>query len=205
VELLKKLLAGRPGIRSIMDYGCGTGSTLPLLADAFGVERAFGVDVSKESVRRAREEIRDERCVFSAMQDLDLSRRFDLVYCNGVFHHIPPGMRKESLDFIYQHLEPGGYFAMFENNPHNPATRYVMSRTPFDRDAMTLTPREAALMLSRGGFEVIEERHLFLFPRWMKWLRWSESFILRIPIGAQYLLLAQKAPALIIKNSHDYE
>ena len=42
-------------------------------------------------------------------------------------------------------LRPGGLFAFWENNPWNPGTRLVMSRIPFDRDAITLSA------LERGG------------------------------------------------------
>ncbi len=43
--------------------------------------------------------------------------------------------RSRALDYTYQALKPGGYFAFWENNPWSLGARYLMSRIPFDRDA----------------------------------------------------------------------
>lgn len=47
------------------------------------------------------------------------------------------------VDLVRRSLRPGGVFAFWEINPWNPGTRHVMSRIPFDRDAIMLTPPEA--------------------------------------------------------------
>ena len=60
-----------------------------------------------------------------------------------------------AIDYVLRSLRPGGLFAFWENNPWNPGTRYVMSRIPFDRDAITLSPLEARQLLRVGGFEIL--------------------------------------------------
>jgi SAM-dependent methyltransferase len=117
-----------------------------------------------------------------------------LVYCNGVFHHIPPTERAQAVNYIWRSLRPGGLFALWENNPWNPGTRYVMSRIPFDRDAITLSPPEAGSLLRRGGFHVLRTDSLFLFPKLLKCLRWIEPFLSRMPLGGQYQVLCRKPP-----------
>jgi hypothetical protein len=87
---------------------------------------------------------------------------------------------------------PGGLFAFWENNPWNPGTRYVMSRIPFDRDAVTLIPPEARQLLQKAGFEILRTDFLFIFPGVLKWLRWIEPSISHLPFGAQYQVLARK-------------
>ena len=47
----------------------------------------------------------------------------DLVFVNGVFHHIPPKDHGVNLDYIQSSLKPGGLLVIFENNPFNPGAR----------------------------------------------------------------------------------
>ena len=68
---------------------------------------------------------------------------FPLVYCNGVFHHVPPAQRPAVVRLVRDSLEPGGLFALWDNNPWNPGARLVMRRIPFDRGAVMLSAREA--------------------------------------------------------------
>lgn len=70
--------------------------------------------------------------------------------------------------------------------------RYVISRIPFDRDAITLTPPEARRLLGDGGFQVLRTDFLFIFPRWLGWLRRLEPGLTGWPLGAQYLVLGRK-------------
>ena len=92
-------------------------------------------------------------------------------------------------------LRPGGLFALWENNPWNPGTRWVMSRIPFDRDAITIPPPEGRRMLTAAGFAIEETAYLFIFPRALKWFRPLERRLTRLPLGAQYLTLARKPGA----------
>ena len=82
--------------------------------------------------------------------------------------------------------------ALWENNPWNPGTRYVMSRIPFDRDANLVWPHQARRMLREAGLRVLRSDYLFIFPRWLKRLRFLESFLSGFPLGAQYQVLAVK-------------
>jgi SAM-dependent methyltransferase len=117
----------------------------------------------------------------------------DLVYCNGVFHHIPVAERKAAMRFIWRSLKPGGYFAFWENNPWNPGTRYIMNRVPFDRDAVMLSANQARELLRSAGFHVERTDYLFVFPRVLRKLRWIESHVSSLPFGAQYLVLSRKS------------
>ena len=116
----------------------------------------------------------------------------DLVFCNGVFHHIPPPARAERVRWIWECLRPGGLFAFWENNPWNPGTRLVMWRIPFDRGAVKVSPPEARRLLSDGGFQVLLTDFQFVFPRALRSLRGLESTLARLPLGAQYMVLARK-------------
>ena len=89
-------------------------------------------------------------------------------------------------------MAPGGLLALWENNPFNPGTRWVMKRLPFDRDAVLLAPSETSWLLRSSGFDVIEIRHHFFFPRALAMLRPVERVLRRVPLGGQYVVLAQR-------------
>jgi SAM-dependent methyltransferase len=181
-----------PSPRLVMDYGCGIGDTTVLLLDAFHLNSVVGLDVSARSLEVARLKHATQQCRFLAFDEYIPSAEIDLVYCNGVFHHIPLEMRNPALDYILRCLRPGGLFALWENNPWNPGTRYVMSRVPFDRDAVTITPPQAKELLRGRGFEIVGISFLFWFPRFLKPLRLIEPYLSRIPMGAQYQVLCRK-------------
>ena len=185
-----KTLALRP--KSALDFGCGTGSANPFLFELIGVDSVVGVDVSRDSLDVAKQAYPSGRAQYLQFHEYQPEEQIDLAFCNGVFHHIPPHDRASAVDYIYRSLRPGGLFALWENNPWNPGTRYVMSRIPFDKDAITLTPPETRRMLKAGGFEVLNTSFLFIFPRVLGWLRGVEPLVASLPFGAQYQVLCRK-------------
>jgi len=185
-----KQLQARP--RSVIDFGCGTGSAAPFLLDLMGVKSVLGIDISAKSLEVAKRTYGSACTQFLLVSQYQPSERIDLAFCNGVFHHIPIAERAAAVNYIHRSLRPGGLFAFWENNPWNPGTRYIMSRVPFDRDAIPLTPPEAQRLLRAGGFEILQTDFLFIFPRILRWFRRIEPFVSRLPLGAQYQLLCRK-------------
>ena len=177
---------------SALDFGCGVGTATDYLLQCFDLKRLAGVDVSEDSIQSASLQFANDRVSFFEIRNYLPDASFDLVYCNGVFHHIPVAQRAESLRYIYESLRPGGIFALWENNPWNPGTRYVMDRCEFDRDANTLSPPAAKRMVRQAGFESIRTDFLFIFPRALRGLRSIEALLTRWPIGGQYQLLLRK-------------
>lgn len=178
--------------RRLMDFGCGTGAATPHLLHRFRDASLIGIDVSKESVALASRTHGSERASFAPFDGEPPPAPMDLVHTNGVFHHISLGEREAALRFTRRCLRPGGILAFWENNPWNPGTRYVMSRIPFDRDAILLTSREARRLLRGCGFEVLRTDFLFIFPRALRLLRGLERRLSRWPLGAQYQVLCRK-------------
>jgi trans-aconitate methyltransferase len=175
-----------------LDYGCGTGSAVPLLLENLGVTWVIGTDISVKLLEEARRMYDSAHTQFLLFDHYQPDSKLDLIFCNGVFHHIPPHERTRAVDYIYRALRPGGVFSFWENNPWNPGTRYVMSRIPFDRDAITLTPPEARRLLRTHGFEILRTDFLFIFPRSLRWLRCIEPLLSRLPVGAQYQILCRR-------------
>ena len=193
VEWLAAILrALRTEPAAIMDFGCGTGTAVPLLSSLPGCLAVIGIDQSAQSLRVARARQPSPRVSFHTPAEYVPSGAVDLVYCNGVIHHIPPRDRGAALRFVHQALKPGGLFAIWENNPWNPGTRYVMSRIPFDRDAVPIAAPALAKLLLKEGFEVLRTDYLFIFPRWLRWFRPLEPRFAGWPLGAQYLVLGRR-------------
>lgn len=178
---------------SILDFGCGTGSAAPHLAEVLSPQKITGIDISEQSVALAKQHYESSSVNFEILRDYKPIACYDLAFCNGVFHHIPPSERAGAVKCIYDSVRPGGYFAFWENNPWNPGTRYVMSRIPFDRDAILVSAPEARRLLRAGGFDIVQTDFLFIFPRALSWCRRLEPSLSRLPFGAQYQVLCRKA------------
>lgn len=178
--------------KSVLDFGCGDGATAPTLVRELNADSAVGVDVSAKSLEVARQRYATEQIRYETIGEFQGSGRIDLAYCNGVFHHILPAQRGAALAIVHRALRVGGLFSLWENNPWSLATRYVMSRCSFDRDAIPLSPPEARRLLRHGGFEVLRTDFRFIFPRALRALRRIEDLVYRVPLGTQYQILGRK-------------
>ncbi len=179
-------------LKSGMDFGCGTGNSICHLSNILGLTNIVGLDTSEESLHQARRRYSQSNFSFANPFAFRPSGDLDIVFCNGVFHHIPIEARPKAFEVIHSSLRQGGWFAFWENNPWNPGTRYVMSRIPFDRDAITLSIPNAKQLIVDNKFRVLSIDTRFYFPRAVKWMRPFERWLCKLPFGAQYLVLAQK-------------
>lgn len=175
-----------------LDFGCGTGTATPYFFDILGVDSLVGIDVSAESIAVAANSYGGFRSRFCLTSEFNEQETIDLAFTNGVFHHIPPANRAEALRQIFAALRPGGLFAFWENNPWNPGTRYIMSRIPFDRDAVMLWPTAARRLVADAGFNVLFTDFAFVFPGFLARLRRLEPLLCKVALGGQYLVLARK-------------
>ena len=191
VWLAKCLAAFALPARSVLDYGCGTGDTTVFLRECLGSESIVGLDISERSLERARVKHGGQARFFTFAEYADQGST-DVVYCNGVFHHIPIGERADAAGYIFRCLRPGGIFGLWENNPWNPGTQYVMYKCKFDRDAVKIRPPEAASLLRMAGFEILRTDFRFFFPRALRVLRPAETLLTKFPFGGQYQVLARK-------------
>lgn len=182
---------------AVLDFGCGTGSATPFVAQWLRPKCLVGVDISEGSIDLARAQHGDiagmtTKFVILGSEEADSAGPFDLAFCSGVFHHIAPEQRQQSLAWILRHLRPGALFALFENNPWNPGTRYVMKQCEFDGDAICLSIMETRRRLRAAGFEIIYAESLFFFPRILRGLRPTERYLRWLPFGGQYFCVGRK-------------
>ncbi len=177
----------------VLDFGCGVGNACGALREQLRAQCVTGVDCSARSIDIAQRHYANSAAYDWTVDGQSIAAAsMDVVYTSGVFHHIAPEQRQAELQKIFAWLKPGGYLALFENNPWNPGTRWVMSRIAFDADAQCLTPVQARKRLIEVGFEVHQTRSLFYFPRFLSFLRPLEGLLAPIPLGAQYVVMAQR-------------
>jgi trans-aconitate methyltransferase len=178
--------------RTVLDFGCGSGSTIPLFFESLGANHVIALDESAELLNIAARRYGHLSVSFSLESNFDGRESCDLVFCSAVFHHIPPPARLAVARTIRTYLAPAGFLALWEHNAWSPAARYVMSRCEFDRDARPLSASLARTLLTQAGFEVVATDFLFIYPRFLRLLRWSERLLAKLPLGAQFQVLARK-------------
>lgn len=193
IELLSSRLGEvSANVGTVLDYGCGTGGAAKLFFEHLGCGEYVGVDESARSIALAAAAPTELNTRFDTVSSFRPKADIDVAYANGVFHHIDPQDRGAAASLVHSALRPGGYFALWDNNPWNPGARYVMKRVPFDRDAIMLSAPEARRMLSDAGFEIIGTDFLFIFPAFLSAMRFVERPLSKLPIGGQFQVLARK-------------
>jgi len=178
--------------KRIMDFGCGTGMSLSLLANIFEAEQVIGLDTSEESLAVARESVGSWPVQLAPPAEYLPQQDLDLVFCNGVFHHIPEAEQPTAMNYVYRCLRPGGMLAMWENNPWNPIHAFAMKHSEIDENAIPLSPPRSRELVGLGPFRVIRTDYLFFFPGYFSWLHPLEKWLNKVPLGAQYQILARR-------------
>lgn len=177
--------------RTVLDFGCGTGSLATHVAAAFPQLTVHGYDISRKSIEAARSKsVEISNLLF--FDRLPEKVSYDLIYSANVFHHVPPGSRSDLLKSLGRLLAPGGRIVIFEHNPWNPLTRYVVRTCPFDK-GVKLISRPAFVKLARGiEMEAVQKRYIVFFPGCLRLLRSLEPSLGFLPLGAQYVLVLVK-------------
>lgn len=73
----------------ILEFGTGIGNNVRFLKDVFPRSRIVGVDICESMLEVAKSRLQDDRTFFCTVADFNEYETLDLVFVNGVFHHIP--------------------------------------------------------------------------------------------------------------------
>jgi SAM-dependent methyltransferase len=192
--------AARPKLAAtparLLDFGCGAGLFLQVLRRLGFAGVLHGCDISSgmlaEAVRTWSEGALPVFDSFVSGKLPYADATFDVVLASAVFHHIAPGDRQVSYTEMARVLKPGGRCYVFEHNPYNPVTRWVVARTPIDRHAILLPSREASTGLTEGGIRNVGVENLMFFPPKWRWARPLENALRWLPFGGQYVVFGEK-------------
>jgi SAM-dependent methyltransferase len=183
--------SGFPEPAAILDFGTGIGSSLPHLAAAFPRADLTAFDVSARSLAMSERRFPGiARFVHGDSAAVLNPKRFDLVFTSCVFHHIDEIEHVPVLRVIHGLLQSDGRLVVFEHNPANPVTRYIVATCPFDTNAVLIPARVLLARQRKAGFSRIETRYTGFFPEALAALRPLEPRLCALPIGAQYYTLA---------------
>ena len=194
-ELRRVWTAGNlPEPLDILDFGSGIGASLPHLKEQFPSAAITALEVSPRSLAIAAERFSGlARFVGYDGADIPLaSAGYDLIFSSCVFHHIPADEHVDLLCRLRALLRPGGRLAIFEHNPINPVTRYIVATCEFDENAVLIPAPVFKARLQRAGFSKVSARFTGFFPGALRALRPLEPYMSVLPIGAQYYTLAEE-------------
>ncbi|HKT54597.1 MAG TPA: class I SAM-dependent methyltransferase [Caulobacteraceae bacterium] len=183
---------GRPEPRVIVDFGAGIGASAPHLRRAFPSADIIGLDVSERSLaiaeRRHSGVARFLRYDGGAVPVADGNA--DLVFSACVFHHIEADEHVGLMREIRRVLAPGGALVIFEHNPVNPVTRYIVATCAFDENAVLIPAGTLRRRCQEAGFGKVEVAYTGFFPHALAALRPIEPAMKALPVGAQYYVMA---------------
>ncbi len=188
IKILKKYLNNTPG--KILEYGCWIGRNLKYLKHEFQGSEIYACDISEKSVEIAKRN--NPHINVFHICDNKINQDFDLIFIAMVFHHVDVKERLDLLNHIYGLLSKGGSLFVFEHNPYNPVTRYLVNTCPFDGDAVLINRREMESLISNAKFHICLGRYTLYFPYLLRKLRFLEAILGHIPFGGQYFIKAFK-------------
>ena len=179
-----------------LDLGCGDGMSALLMQQQFPRWQIEAIDISAESIALAKaKNIANTNVVLYEGKVLPYAdNSFDIVYIGVVLLHIPPAQRPAFFTEIYRVLKPGGRLYIFDHNPYNPATKYLVKLCVFDSQAHLLTARNTQQFCTTAGLQLLRTRFMVFIPAigFFKKLLKLEHWFCRLPIGGQYLVAARK-------------
>lgn len=178
----------------VLDFGAGTGTSVPWFRKYFPNARVTCLDVSRRSLDVGRSRFQDaaefEHFDGGAVPYADAS--FDVVFVACVLHHIPHAEHSRIFAELRRVLKPNGVLLVFEHNPFNPLTVRAVNTCPFDENAVLLRPAALRRTFVSAGFADPSLRFRLFFPGPLRALRVIEPWLTWLPLGAQFSVHARR-------------
>ncbi|MBS0204206.1 MAG: class I SAM-dependent methyltransferase [Planctomycetes bacterium] len=191
LKLLMKRQFGESEKCRVLDVGCGIGLMEQELQGDF--DQLVGVDVASKALELARATVPNTDFVHYDGQRLPFADEdFDVAFAACVFHHVPPEHRQSLIQEMARVVARDGLVVIFEHNPLNPVTQWIVSRCEIDQDAILLGGRETVGLLSNAGLDQLTRKDILFFPWRGRFWTGAESLLSWIPMGTQYCVAGVK-------------
>lgn len=148
-EMLDALVSALPFAASaeakIIDLGCGTGTLLQLIRNAFPNARLAGVDMAENMLEIARSKLGgDAEFLPAGIESFVFPKRFDAVVSSLALHHLETDdAKRAAYAKIFAALEPGGVFVNADlANGGNEATNALYLRKWREHLLLSLTAEQ---------------------------------------------------------------
>ncbi len=175
-----------------LDFGSGIGLSVPHIRSHFPAMQVICADPSLESLAQidtGEDPMVSTVQLSDAMTNLATdSVQLALAAC--VFHHIAPDERDHWFAELRRVIAPGGKLWVFEHNPWNPGTQWIVRNSPLDENAILLKVGEVVQRARKAGFNQTRREYTLLGPPDWTWLSRMEKLLSSMPLGAQYFVEA---------------
>jgi SAM-dependent methyltransferase len=162
-EAYEGAISSRCTGKRVLEYGCGKGRYLGLLAEK--ADSVTAIDISGEAVEQAREAARSEGLanvdvrVMNAESLQFADGAFDLVCGSAIVHHLD---LHKTFSEVARVLSPEGVAIFIEPMGHNPLINLYRSSTPHLRTEDEHPLRLRDLQLAGSFFEVVNVSYFYL-------------------------------------------
>jgi SAM-dependent methyltransferase len=173
------------------DVGCGVGLTDTLLAPC--VRELHGADVADDLIVKAAQinpTVHYKAYDGKRLPFQDCS--FDIVFAICVMHHVPAAARGDFIRESARVVKQDGMVIIFEHNPFNPLTQFVVSHIPLDAGVELIRRKKMRGLMMENGLSVIDEKYIIFFPFRGRLFAKLENFLYRVPVGAQYYVAGKR-------------
>jgi SAM-dependent methyltransferase len=148
-QVMELIRAAKPHAKNVLELGCGTGSILKRLQDAYEVS---GLDISGKMLSVARKKVPRSKLFRQDMVDFRIDGRFDVILC--VFDSINHVRRfsdwKKVFAAVHRHLLPGGCF-IFDINTQRKLERLIAGPPWVHRFGRNMLIIDVTALPSRGS------------------------------------------------------
>jgi len=181
---------------NVLDIGCGDGATELFMQQYFPQWKVNGIDISEKSIQEASQR-NLPNAVFSVFNGTHIpfaDNSVDIVFMAGVLHHVSFDIHRQLIKEVYRVLKTAGRFYLYEHNPNNPLTRYLVNTCVFDKDAKLLKSSYTNGLLKSEGLQIKKKEFIIFFPRKgiLSKFIFLEKYLQWLPLGGQYFISAYK-------------
>jgi SAM-dependent methyltransferase len=176
---------------TILNFGCGVGKSEQYFTKYFKNSKLYGFDVSKESIKVARNKNIKNAYFFNDESKLE-NNFFDLIFISNVLHHVDFDKHGGILKDLFNKLKNNSYLFIYEHNTLNPLTQKVVKECELDNNAKLLHFWYTKGLLKQASFKDIDLNFVLFFPPKFKKLLFLEKYLKWFPVGGQYYIKAKK-------------
>jgi ubiquinone/menaquinone biosynthesis C-methylase UbiE len=180
----------------VLDLGCGDGASEIFIQQYFSNWKVEGIDVSKESIAMAEKQgiANASFNVYDGIHIPFADSSFDIIFVAGVLHHVEFSLHDAMIKEMKRVLKAGGRLLIYEHNPLNPLTRYLVKTCVFDKDAKLLRCGYLKKILLKQQFRIDTTVYFIFFPPkgLFKKMLPLEKFLQWLPLGGKYFVRAVK-------------
>jgi ubiquinone/menaquinone biosynthesis C-methylase UbiE len=170
VDLVRLMPDRQPFYGVVVDVGCGSGYSLPKLAQRFAPEELVGVDIDPQMLQAARAEAARAgvpvKLVESSSTRMPLADgSVDLLFCHQTFHHLVE--QEAALQEFLRVLKPGGLLLFAESTREYIHSWIIRALFRHPMDVQRSAP-EYLQMLRSAGFVVPDAQVSYPYLWWSR-------------------------------------